>query len=102
LTLQLLIFFLSEKMLELDVAEYLQKWHRPFIFLTENQDSSALICAARQNPKGYITNPFNPNDVEVILEMFAHQHAEKIELRGARGIEEINPNDISRLPIGKS
>lgn len=86
--------FLSDKMLGLDVAEHLQKHQRPFIFLTANQDVSTLKRAARLNPKGYITKPFNPNDVAVILEMFVLQQTKKIELRGTHGIEEINPNDI--------
>lgn len=86
--------FLSKEMLGLDVAEHLQKHQRPFIFLTANQDTQTLKRAARLNPLGYITKPFNPNDVVATIEIFSNQQSKDIELRGKNGIEKVNPNDI--------
>ncbi|MCJ8289447.1 MAG: response regulator transcription factor [Crocinitomicaceae bacterium] len=85
---------LSEKMLGLDVAAHLQKKQRPFIFLTANRDVETLTQAARLKPQAYISKPFNPNDIAVTLEIFALKQVKNLEIRGANGIEEINPNDI--------
>ena len=81
-------------MLGLDVAEHLQERKRPFMFLTANQDEVTLKRAARLSPKGYITKPFNPNDVSAALEMFSFQLVKDIELRGLHGFERVSPNDI--------
>ncbi len=86
--------FLSEEMTGLDVAKHIGDRQLPFIFLTANRDGETLTKAARLNPRAYISKPFNVNDVKGALEIFAIQHAVSIEVKGAHGREEVNPNDI--------
>ena len=86
--------FLSEEMTGLNVAEHIKKHELPFIFLTANKDGATLKKAARLNPKAYISKPFNPNDIEATLEVFALQFTNRIVIRGTHGVEELNPNDI--------
>lgn len=86
--------FLAEEMTGLDVAEHIQDREKPFVFLTANKDEPTLIKAARLNPRAYLSKPFNPNDIKVVLEIFALQQAKTIEVRGAHGVEQVNPNEI--------
>ncbi|MFT6503040.1 MAG: DNA-binding LytR/AlgR family response regulator [Crocinitomicaceae bacterium] len=86
--------FLSEEMTGLKVAEHIRAHQLPFIFLTANKDGATLTKAARLNPRAYISKPFNPNDIKVTLEIFALQSTATIEIRGAHGVEQVNPNDI--------
>ena len=73
---------------------HLQKKRKPFLFLTANQDSRTLKEAARLSPTAYISKPFKPNDVAAALEIISHLIPDTIQIRGANGIEELNPNDI--------
>lgn len=86
--------FLSEEMTGLDVAEHIRDHQLPFIFLTANKDGLTLTKAARLNPRTYISKPFNPNDIEVTLEIFELQRNQILEIRGSHGVEEVNLNDI--------
>ena len=86
--------FLSEKINGLQLAEKLKDRKKPFIFLTANQDSHTLKEAARLQPVSYISKPFKPNDVTAALEIIAHRLPKMLEIRGASGVELLNPNDI--------
>lgn len=86
--------FLSKKISGLDVARKLKEHHKPFIFLTANQDSLTLTEAAKLQPISYITKPFKPNDVTAALEIIAHKLPKMLEIRGSNGIEQLNPNDV--------
>lgn len=86
--------FLSDKLTGLELAEYLNKHCKSFLFLTANQDERTLRAAARLNPKGYITKPFKTNDVVALLEMIAHNEAPKLKVRGTHGVELLSTNEI--------
>jgi len=86
--------FLSQKLNGLDVAYKMKERKKPFVFLTANQDSHTLKEAARLQPISYISKPFKPNDVRAALEIIAHQLPPMLEIRGANGVELLNPNDI--------
>lgn len=86
--------FLSEEMSGLQVAEHLNERHKPFIFLTANQDTRTLKDAARLSPMAYITKPFKPMDVSAALQIISMQMAPKLKVRGANGVEELDPNDL--------
>ncbi|MEZ4721185.1 MAG: response regulator transcription factor [Flavobacteriales bacterium] len=86
--------FLAEEMTGLDVAKHLVDHHKPFIFLTANQDTRTLKDAARLSPAAYISKPFKPNDVTAALHIIANSLAPKIKVRGLHGVEEISPSDI--------
>ncbi len=77
--------FLSVELSGLDVAEHLNKYKKPFIFLTANQDKRTLQEAARLTPKAYITKPFKPNDVLEALETIRFQLPSSIEIQKGRG-----------------
>ncbi|XOV69285.1 MAG: LytR/AlgR family response regulator transcription factor [Fluviicola sp.] len=86
--------FLSEEMLGLEVAQFIQEKNRPFIFLTANKDHVTLKKAARLSPQAYISKPFNENDIAAALEIIDSQRTESIRVKGAFGSQEIHPNDI--------
>lgn len=86
--------FLSKAMSGLQVAEYLQKRHKPFIFLTANQDSQTLKQAARLSPKAYISKPFQQNDIVAALQIITYNLAPKVKVRGAKGVEMLSAEDI--------
>lgn len=86
--------FLSEKLTGLDVAARLKERHKPFVFLTANQDSNTLKEAARLQPVAYISKPFKTNDVTAALEIITHRLPKMLQIRGANGVEGLNPNDI--------
>ncbi|MCE7996031.1 MAG: response regulator transcription factor [Roseivirga sp.] len=86
--------FLSEKLNGLDVARKLKEHKKPFVFLTANQDSITLREAAHLQPVSYISKPFKTNDVAAALEIIAHKLPKMLEVRGANGVEQLNPNDI--------
>ena len=90
----LLDIFLSHKMTGIDVARKLKDRHKPFIFLTANRDQETLRAAAGLIPQAYLSKPFNPNDVEAILQIVSHQLMPKLELKGRHHLHAINPNDI--------
>jgi len=78
----------------IDVARKLKDRHKPFIFLTANRDQETLRAAAGLIPQAYLSKPFNPNDVEAILQIVSHQLMPKLELKGRHHLHAINPNDI--------
>lgn len=86
--------FLSEKLSGLDVAAKLKERHKPFIFLTANQDAQTLKAAARQAPRAYITKPFRQSDVQAALEIIANSLAPKLQVKVSRGSEDLHPADI--------
>ena len=86
--------FLSDKMSGLDVAKHMQEHHKPFLFLTANQDNRTLKEAARLNPSAYISKPFKKNDVSAALEMIALRQPKMLQIRGANGVEELNPSQV--------
>ncbi|GAB5522278.1 MAG: hypothetical protein Roseis2KO_01500 [Roseivirga sp.] len=86
--------FLSDKLSGLDVARKLKEHKKPFVFLTANQDNHTLKEAAHLQPVSYITKPFKPNDVAAALEIIAHKLPKMLQVRGANGIEQLNPSDI--------
>ncbi len=86
--------FLSAKLSGLDIGKKLKEHKKPFVFLTANQDAKTLREAAHLQPVSYITKPFKPNDVAAALEIIAHRLPKMLEVRGANGIEKLNPNDI--------
>lgn len=86
--------FLSAKLSGLDIGRKLKEQKKPFVFLTANQDAKTLREAAHLQPVSYITKPFKPNDVAAALEIIAHGLPKMLEVRGANGIEKLNPNDI--------
>lgn len=86
--------FLSEEMSGLQIAEKLRERQKPFIFLTANQDNRTLKEAARLAPTAYISKPFKPNDVSAALQIIVHKMAPKLRIRGATGIEMLDPCDV--------
>lgn len=87
--------FLSKRMTGLEVAHKLKEHHKPFIFLTANQDTKTLKEAAHLSPKAYISKPFKENDITAALEIISHNLSPKIKVRGAHGLEFLNADDIN-------
>jgi DNA-binding NarL/FixJ family response regulator len=61
--------FLSEKMSGFKVAEVLNKYVKPFIFLTANQDVETVKKATKLSPFAYLSKPFKPNDISAAIEI---------------------------------
>jgi DNA-binding NarL/FixJ family response regulator len=58
---------LSGKLTGLDIAKSLRKKHKPFIFLTANQDSFTIKEAAKLGPAAYLSKPFQNAEIEAAL-----------------------------------
>ncbi len=86
--------FLDGELTGLDVAAELKKRNKPFIFLTANQDERTLENAARLQPNGYLTKPFNVNDVKAALKTVSYSIPEAIEIQAQGGKEYLSPSDI--------
>ena len=98
----ILDIFLSKTLTGLDLAKKMNEQHKPFIFLTANQDEKTLREAAILGPKAYIGKPFKIIDVKAALEILFIQLPEKIKVKGVYGLEDLNPYDINFVKTDKN
>ena len=66
----------------------------PFVFITANQDELTLKEAARLQPAGYITKPFQRFDVAAALEKIRLGQQKSLKIRTNHGVEEMSPSEI--------
>ncbi|MCR9172601.1 MAG: response regulator transcription factor [bacterium] len=86
--------FLSDTLTGLDVGEHLSKRNIPFVFITANRDELTLKEAARLQPAGYITKPFQRFDVVAALEKIRLSQQKAISIRTKNGLVDMAPGDI--------
>lgn len=86
--------FLSDKLTGIDVAKDLKAKDKKFIFITANQDNENIGNATQLMPEAYIAKPFKPIDVEVALKILQAKIPSNIKIKGAFGVEELNPAEI--------
>lgn len=90
----LLDILLSGEITGLDLASEVKKQRKPFVFITANKDTETLKVAAKLGPSGYITKPFEPNDVVAALEILVHQLPKPLRLNTRNGERMIDPAEI--------
>lgn len=81
---------LEEEKNGMDLAQVLEQYHKPFIYLTSFADQETLSKALEFSPVGYSVKPINKSSLFANLEMARLQHIKKnivVIKEGKRDIE---------------
>lgn len=87
---------LSERESGIAWGKRLQMLGIPFFYITANNEPAVLKQAIATNPQGYISKPFNENDIIAAIELLRIKIKSEplLEVIGTKGVRQIPENQI--------